>query len=83
MKFLRSLVATQAKKGTRMLLFGLGQFARGVRHGNSPATAAGAALLGLGLMRRFGAAGPQKVYSRRLRPGQEIRIRVVRPGDDA
>lgn len=80
MKWLKTLVATQARKGSRMALFGVTQFARGVRHGSTPAAAAGAALLGLGLMRKLGVKGPEKVYSRRLKPGQEIRIRVV--GDD-
>ena len=83
MKWLKSLVATQARRGSRMLLFGLTQFARGVRQGSTPATATGAALLGLGLMRKLGVKGPEKVYSRRLKPGQEIRIRVLRDADDA
>ncbi len=76
-----TVVAATARKGTRMLWLGVDQLARGLREGRSGLAAFGAMLAGVGVLRRLSRPRPQRVYSRRLRPGQTLGIRVLREGD--
>ena len=67
----------------RYISFGLTYLARGIRRGNTPMAALGAAALGLGLLRRYTRPTPELLFSTRLKPGESLRLRAFRPGDGA
>ena len=67
----------------RYISFGLTYLARGIRRGNTPMAALGAAALGLGLLRRFTKPTPELLFATRLKPGQSINLRAFRVGDES
>ena len=65
-----------------MLRTGVFALARGARRGNSALAAFGAAAVLVGWARRRRRAGPRLLYSRTLRPGEALRLRLLAPGED-
>lgn len=59
---------------------GVRLFSRGVRRGNGLITFVGALVLARGLLRWLDGPQEQRVFSGRVKPGEELTIAVTRPG---
>ncbi len=72
----RAATKAARRKSSRLTPLGSTAFARGTRTGSGGLTALGLSLLVLGRARRRRKRG-QRVYRRRLKPGQAVRIAVT------
>ncbi len=61
-----------------MRVLGIQQLLSGLRRGSSAAAGFGAALVLLGWMRDHLRPAKERIYSRRLREGEMVKIRLVR-----
>ena len=61
-----------------MLVFGLRQLFGGARRGQPGLAGLGAALTAIGWMRSRRRSGKELIYSRTLKPGETIKIRMLR-----
>ncbi|HSM02874.1 MAG TPA: hypothetical protein VK960_10620 [Acidimicrobiia bacterium] len=62
---------------------GLRRMLGAIREQNIPLVFMGAALVAIGLARRLDPPGDELVYSKRLKPGESIRVVARRPSPDA
>ena len=66
-----------------ILGIGLRRLLGAIREQNAPLAVLGAALVAVGLARRMGRRGDTLVYSKKLKPGESIRVVSRRPSPDA
>lgn len=66
-----------------ILGIGLRRLLGAVREQNAPLVLLGAALVAVGLARRLDPAGERLVYSKKLKPGESIRVVSRLPSPDA
>ncbi len=62
----------------RYIAFGITKLARGIRRGDAPLAVLGALALGLGLFRRYSGPPSEPIYTTRLKPGHELKLRAYR-----
>jgi hypothetical protein len=60
---------------------GMRAFFAGARRGNAPLTGIGTLLMAAGVLRRTARPKRELVYSRKLRRGDVLRIRLLQPED--